>query len=128
MLTGSLFDDRQTIQRLLAQRALYSIHGQLDARLIPRFNRLTVTASWPTHAGLVLNTHIVRMDSQEPPLLAVELRTPRLQVVPSGPGRILNEAYLTCGRHLGKKFGILAHQIGLGPDAVAKRIEGHWQP
>jgi hypothetical protein len=44
------------------------------------------------------------------------------QVVPSGPGRLLTEAYLAGDRYCERKFGRLAHKWGLGPDAVAKQI------
>jgi len=64
------------------------------------------------------------MDSQSPKLpVVLRIPEPRLQIVPSGAGRLLSEVYLAGGRYLGKKFGQLAHHRGLGPDAVAKRIE-----
>jgi hypothetical protein len=65
--------------------------------------------------------------------LSLVVRTPQLHIVPSGPGRLLNEAYLAGGRVIGRKCNRLAHQLGHGPDAVSERVlqglkpcEGSW--
>jgi hypothetical protein len=54
--------------------------------------------------------------------LSVVVRTPQLQIVESGPGRLLNQAYLKGGRAIEKKVNRLAHELGHGPDAVVERI------
>jgi hypothetical protein len=55
--------------------------------------------------------------------LSIVVRTPPLQVVPIGPGRLLTQAYLSSGRFVGKKVNRLAHRLGHGPDAATERIE-----
>jgi hypothetical protein len=49
-------------------------------------------------------------------------RSPQLQLIPSGAGRLLTEAYLAGGRYCAQIFGRLAYRWELGPDAVAKQI------
>jgi len=63
------------------------------------------------------------MGSQSLSLSVVAVGTQRLEIIPAGPGRLLSEAYLAGGRVVEKKFNRLAHHMGLGPNAVAKRIE-----
>ena len=81
------------------------------------------------HRGLrVLIWHSIyqaAMNSQTP--TSVTLRPPKrpppqLPVIPPGPGRLLTIAYLEGGRRLGQGVGYLAHELGLGPDAVTKQI------
>jgi hypothetical protein len=45
------------------------------------------------------------------------------RVVPWGAGRTVSEWYNAGGNYVGKVVGYWAHQMGLGPHAVAKRIE-----
>jgi hypothetical protein len=45
----------------------------------------------------------------------------------SGAGRTITEFYIACGQYVGKLAGYWAHRMGLGPNAVAKRIEDHFE-
>jgi hypothetical protein len=60
--------------------------------------------------------------SSRAPDLSVVVRTPQRQIVASGPGRLLSEAYLKGGRFIGKKCNRLAHRWGHGPYATAEHI------
>jgi hypothetical protein len=53
--------------------------------------------------------------------LSLVIRTPQLQIIASGPGRLLNQAYLKGGRAIEKKVNRLAYELGHGPDAVTER-------
>jgi hypothetical protein len=48
--------------------------------------------------------------------------TAPLQVVPSGPGRLLTLFYSAGGLYVGRKVDRLVHMWGWGPEAVAKEI------
>jgi hypothetical protein len=70
-----------------------------------------------------ISCSITGMDSQSLDLAVVLVGTgPRLDLIPAGPGRLLTKAYLTGGHVMEKKFNRLVHKLGLGPEAVAKRI------
>jgi hypothetical protein len=45
------------------------------------------------------------------------------RVVPWGAGRTVTEWYKAGGNYVGNVVGHWAHQMGIGPHAVAKRIE-----
>lgn len=40
-----------------------------------------------------------------------------------GPGRLLNQAYISVGKSIEKRANKFAHQVGLGPIAVTEKIE-----
>lgn len=50
---------------------------------------------------------------------------PGRQVIHStfGPGRLLNQAYISVGQSIEKRANKLAHQVGLGPIAATETIE-----
>jgi hypothetical protein len=67
------------------------------------------------------------MNSQFLDLSVVVVGRPQLDIIPAGPGRLLSKAYLAGGHVMEKNFNRLAHKIGLGPDAVAKRISDRFE-
>jgi hypothetical protein len=54
--------------------------------------------------------------------LSVVVRTSRQEVIVTGPGRLLTEAYSAGGRFIAKKVDRLAHKSGHGPYAAKERI------
>jgi hypothetical protein len=57
--------------------------------------------------------------------ISVVVRTPQIQTIASGAGRLLTSAYLAGGHLIGRKVNRLAHQLGYGPDASSGRILEH---